>query len=309
MIVELNSERIPRNLLRGDSKIMGERGEMMSQDISMNEGMFDSSDGFQLFERWWVPEGETKAVVTIVHGFAEHSGRYSHVAKRLNENGYAVYTFDLRLHGRSGGAKAFVRSFDDYLADLDVFLARVREKEPQKPLFILGHSMGGTITTLYTITRKPDIKGLMLSGAALKMGDDISPILITLSGIIGSILPKLPTVKLDSGAISRDPEVIRSYDADPLNYRGGTPARTGAEIVKATRIIGERMEEIDVPLLIMHGTADRLANIEGSKELNERAHSSDKTLKLYKGLYHEILNEPEKEEVMADMVEWMNSHC
>jgi len=282
----------------------------VSNNISVkNEGMFEASDGFQLFERWWVPEGETKAVVVIVHGFAEHSGRYSHVAKRLNENGYAVYTFDLRLHGRSGGAKAFVKSFDDYLADLDVFIARVREREPQKPLFILGHSMGGTITTLYTITRKPDITGLMLSGAALKMGDDISPILISLSGIIGSILPKLPTVKLDSSAISRDAEVIKSYDADPLNYRGGTPARTGAEIVRATRTIQERMEEIDVPLLIMHGTADRLANIEGSKELNERARSADKTLKLYEGLYHEILNEPEKDEVMNDMVEWMNSHC
>ena len=282
---------------------------MMSQDMSMKEGIFEGADGFQLFERWWVPEGETKAVVVIVHGLAEHSGRYSHVAKGLNENGYAVYSFDLRLHGRSGGAKAFVKSFDDYLADLDVFLARVREKEPLKPLFVLGHSMGGTITTLYEITRKPDIRGLMLSGAALKMGDDIAPILITLSGIIGTILPKLPTVKLDSGAISRDPQVIRSYDADPLNYRGGTPARTGAEIVRATKIIGERMEAIEVPLLIMHGTADRLANIEGSKELNDRASSSDKTLKLYEGLYHEILNEPENEEVIADIVEWMNSRC
>ncbi len=274
-----------------------------------NEGMFEATDGFQLFERWWVPEGETKAVVVIVHGLAEHSGRYAHVAQRLNENGYAVYTFDLRLHGRSGGAKAFAKSFDDYLADLDVFLAKVREREPQKPLFVLGHSMGGAITTLHTITRKPDIRGLMLSAAALKMGDDISPILIGLSGIIGSIFPKLPTVKLDSGAISRDPEVIRSYDTDPLNYRGGTPARTGAEIVRATRMIGERMEEIAVPLLIMHGTRDRLANIEGSKELNERARSADKTLKLYEGLYHEILNEPEKDEVMADIIEWMNSHC
>ncbi|MBN2179336.1 MAG: lysophospholipase [Deltaproteobacteria bacterium] len=282
---------------------------MMSQNISTKEGMFEAADGFQLFERWWVPEGETKAVVVIVHGLAEHSGRYSHVAKRLNEDGYAVYTFDLRLHGRSGGAKAFVKSFDDYLADLDVFLARVREKEPQKPLFLLGHSMGGTISALFAITRKPDIRGLLLSAAALKMGDDISPILISLSGIIGSILPKLPTVKLDSGAISKDPEVIKKYDTDPLNYRGGTPARTGAEIVRATRIIQERMEEINVPILIMHGTADRLANIEGSKELNERARSADKTLKLYEGLYHEILNEPEKEEVMDDIIEWMNSHC
>jgi acylglycerol lipase len=273
------------------------------------EGMFEAADGFQLFERWWTPEGETKAAVVIVHGFAENSGRYFHVAERLINSGYAVYTFDLRLHGKSGGAKAFVRSFDEYLSDLDVFLDRTRERQPQKPLFLLGHSMGGSISTLFAITRKPDIRGLLLSAAALKMGDDISPILISLSGIIGTILPKLPTVKLDSSAISRDPKVIESYDNDPLNYRGGTPARTGAEMVRATKIMQERMGEIDLPLLIMHGTEDRLANIDGSRQLQERARSSDKSLKLYEGLYHEILNEPEKDQVMTDIIEWMDARC
>jgi acylglycerol lipase len=273
------------------------------------EGMFEAADGFQLFERWWTPEGETKAAVVIVHGFAEHSGRYFHVAESLINSGYAVYTFDLRLHGKSGGAKAFVRSFDEYLSDLDVFLDRTRERQPQKPLFLLGHSMGGSISTLFAITRKPDIRGLLLSAAALKMGDDISPILISLSGIIGTILPKLPTVKLDSSAISRDPKVIESYDNDPLNYRGGTPARTGAEMVRATKIMQERMGEIDLPLLIMHGTEDRLANIDGSRQLQERARSSDKSLKLYEGLYHEILNEPEKDQVMTDIIEWMDARC
>ena len=276
--------------------------------IQRNEGSFESTDGLRLFEQWWQPEAAPKAAVVIVHGFAEHSTRYTHVAEHLSSHGYAVATFDLRGHGRSEGRRAFIRSFDEFLADLDLFLARVCERYKGIPVFLLGHSMGGGITPLFVITRKPDINGLVLSAGALKISSDISPLLIRISGIVGRILPKLPTIKLDSSAISRDPEVVKSYDSDPLNYRGGTPARVGAEIVRATRRIQAQMEAITLPLLILHGTADRLTDVEGSKQLYARAGSKDKTLKLYEGLYHEILNEPEKGQVLDDVVQWLDAH-
>ncbi len=270
----------------------GETGQ-----VHHERGMFDARDGFRLFERWWLPKDASKATVVIVHGYAEHSERYVHVAQYLTGQGYGVYTFDLRYHGRSGTPKAYVRSFDDYLSDLDVFLERTRAREPGKPMFLLGHSLGGAIVTLFTITRKPDLKGIILSSPALMISDEVSPFLIKISGFIGRILPKLPAVKLACTAISRDPEVVRCYDADPLVYRGGTPARTGAELVRAIKIIQARMEEITLPVLIIHGTEDRLAKIEGSRQLYDRVNASDKTLKIYEGLYHETMNEPEEEQV------------
>lgn len=270
------------------------------------EGNFKANDGLNLFEQRWQPAKKTKSVIVIIHGYAEHSGRYAHVADYLVDHGYAVETFDLRSHGKSDGKNTFIRSFDDFLSDVDLFLKRVKERHPSKSLFLLGHSMGGLIASLFVVTRKPDVKGLMLSGASLKISDEISPLLVKLSSVIGAILPKLPTIRLDGTAVSRDPEVVKKYDSDPLNYRGGIPARSGAEFNRAMKQIQNQMGAITLPLLIMHGTGDRLADPAGSKQLYERAQSSDKTLKLYEGFYHEILNEPEKETVMGDIVEWVN---
>jgi alpha-beta hydrolase superfamily lysophospholipase len=271
-------------------------------------GTFKTSDGMNLFEQWWHPEKQPKANIAIVHGYAEHSTRYTHVAEYLMHQGYAVETFDLRGHGQSDGKRTFVRSFNEYLTDLEQFLERVRQRIKTENMFLLGHSMGGAIVTLFTITKKPDIKGLILSGPALKISDDISPLLVRLSSMIGTVLPHLPTIKLDSSGLSRDPEVVKRYDNDPLVYRGGIPARTGAEITGATKLIHAQMESVSLPLLILHGSNDRLADPEGSKSLHQRAQSNDKTLKLYQGLYHEVMNEPEKEMVLGDIVEWMEGH-
>lgn len=274
--------------------------------IQHQEGTFKTNDGINIFEQRWQPVTEPKAVIIIIHGYAEHSGRYAHVADYLANHGYAVETFDLRSHGKSDGKKTFIRSFDEFLSDVDLFLKRVQERHPNKNIFLLGHSMGGLIASLFVVTRKPNVKGLLLSGASLKISDEISPMLVKLSSVIGAIVPRLPTIKLDGTAVSRDPEVVKKYDSDPLNYRGGIPARTGAEFNRGVKQIQEQMAAITLPLLIMHGTADRLADPAGSKQLYERAQSHDKTLKLYEGFYHEILNEPEKERVLGDIVEWIN---
>jgi acylglycerol lipase len=274
--------------------------------INHSEGLFESKDGLKLFEQSWYPADEPKGFVIIVHGYAEHCARYKFVAKHLTDNGYAVFSFDLRGHGRSEGAKTFINSYDEYLSDLDLFLSRVKAQAKEKPIFLLGHSMGGAISTLFTITRKPEIRGLILSAAALKISASISPLLVRLSGVIGQILPTVKTIKLNSRYISRDPEVVSVYDSDPFIYRGGIPARTGAELTSAINQIQKSMSTLELPLLIMHGTDDRLTDMEGSKQLFAKASSNDKTLKLYDGLYHEILNEPEKERVLGDIVEWMD---
>jgi alpha-beta hydrolase superfamily lysophospholipase len=274
-----------------------------------NEGTFVSKDDVKLFEQYWQPANELKANIIIIQGLAEHSGRYVHVAEYLVNHGYAVATFDLRSHGQSDGKKTFIRSFDDFLSDVDLFLKRVRERHPNQKLFLLGHSMGGTITTLFALTRTPDVKGLILSSATLKLSDTISPFLVRISAVLGMLAPKLTTITIDSSAISRDPDVVKKYDTDPLVYRGGIPARTGAEFNRAIKLIQGQMELVTLPLLILAGTADRLSDPAGSQQLYERAQAKDKTLKLYEGFYHEILNEPEKEMVLSDIVRWLDVHC
>jgi len=275
-----------------------------------SEGTFKAKDGLDLYEQWWLPEGEMKAMVVIVHGLAEHSGRYAHVARALNEQGYGVGSYDQHGHGKSdpSGPKAVIDTFDGLWDDLDIFMARAHERADGKPIFLFGHSMGGEIIISYALKRQPEVKGLLASAAAVQISDDISPILITVASVLSKIAPKMPTVVLDGTAISRDQAVVEKYDSDPLNYRGGVPARTGGEMNRIIKFIKANMEKITLPILIMHGTADRLAAPQGSKDLYARVQSTDKTLKLYEGFYHEILNEPEQGEVIADMVQWLDAH-
>lgn len=265
-----------------------------------------TADGLQLFSQSWTPANPPRGHLLIVHGYAEHSSRYKHVAEFFTGEGFAVHTFDLRGHGRSGGKTAYVDRFDLYLKDLTAVLDHLKVSVGDTPIFLLGHSMGGAIVTLFVITRQPKrIRGILLSGAALKVNEDISPLLQKVSGVVGAWLPKVKTIKLDTKAMSRDPKVVEDYENDPLVYHGGTYARTGAELIRATKQIRANMEKFKLPVLIMHGTADRLTDPEGSKELERRAGSEDKRLELYNELYHELLNEPEQKQVMGDMLEWM----
>lgn len=279
----------------------------MAASIVPNETTFTTADNFTLFERTWNCENP-KGVVLITHGVAEHSGRYDHVAQSLVEGGFSVVGFDLRGHGKSSGKRNYIKSFQDHLNDLGEVLARTKDTFSELPVFLFGHSMGGGIVTLFAIQRNPDIRGILLSGPSVKVSDDISPLLQKVSGIISAILPKLPVITLESADISKDPQVVEAYDNDPLNYRGGILARTGAEILNATKQITSQASTISLPILIMHGTSDKLADVSGSEMFYEKVSSSDKTLKLYDGLYHEILNEPEQDQVKTDMLSWLDAH-
>ena len=269
------------------------------------EHTFSAADGIRLFERSWLPEGAPKAALAIVHGYAEHSGRYAYAGEALAARGYAVHALDLRGHGRSDGTRAFVRSFDEYLTDLRAFLDRVRTGYPGTPIFLLGHSMGGTVVALAAVVDHPAVDGILLSGpVTARSAPRIFERLISVSA---RVAPKLPLTKLSASAVSRDPEVVRLYDEDPLVYRGRMRVGLLAAMLRAARRVDSGIATMSLPALFMHGTADQLTSPEGSRDLYERAASSDKTLKLYDGLYHEILNEPERDEVIADITAWLDA--
>lgn len=276
--------------------------------MNHNHGLFQGCDGLMLFEQAWMPENERKAVVVLVHGLGEHSSRYEPVAEFLTSNGIGIETFDLRGHGKSDGRRAYINSFDEHLRDLDIFYERVEERHPGAPVFLYGHSMGATISVLHIITREVQFQGLLLSGILIKIGDDISPLLIKMSSIIGTYAPRMKTTKLDSASISRDPRIVKHYDEDPLNYRAGVPARTGQELITAMNRIQVQMGTITLPILIMHGSGDKMTDPGGSQELYDAVSSKDKTIKLYNGFYHEIHNDPEKQQVLDDIINWINGH-
>jgi len=261
-----------------------------------------------LYYQCWLPAGDPKAILLVVHGLAEHSGRYANLVNCFVPKGYGVYSHDQRGHGRSEGLRCYVDRFSDYVADLKTFLDIVRGQHGDSKILLVGHSMGGLIATAYAVDCKDELAGLLLSGPFLKMGSTVSPSLIAMARILSVLLPRMGTMVLDASAICRDQAVVDTYVNDPLVYRGKIRARLGAELIKIWQELPSQMPQINLPLLIMHGTADQLSDPEGSRLLYERVGSTDKTLKLYEGFYHEIFNEPEREQVFADMAAWLAAH-
>jgi acylglycerol lipase len=276
-------------------------------EVQHREARFRSTDGLELFEQSWFPEAP-RGVVALVHGYAEHSSRYEPVAVHLAGSGYAAHTFDLRGHGRSEGKRCFVRTFDEHLNDLSILLESARRRWPDAPVFLLGHSMGGLIAALFSLDRSSQLSGMILSAPSVMLGSDFSPFKIRTLSFLGRVMPKLPTARFPSASLSRDPAVVESYRTDALVYQGRAPARTARELVSAIRRAQAEMERIDLPLLVMHGGGDLVADVEGSRQLHARAGSQDKSLKIYDGFYHEIMNEPERERVLADVTVWLDAH-
>jgi alpha-beta hydrolase superfamily lysophospholipase len=269
------------------------------------ETHFNSHDGLQLYEQHWLPGQAVRAVVVVVHGFTEHSGRYARVAEELNEQGYAVYAMDLRGHGRSEGRRCYAGRFEDYLRDLDLLVENVRLREPDRPLILFGHCLGGLIASRWCITRQPAIQGLALSAPALRLRADLYPWLRPFAIFVGQMFPRLRVVRMGFRNISRDPAVVEAVRADPLVFHDRFPVRTISEILRAMRLTAAAFDQIRLPVVVLHGTADRVCAPEGSRELCRRAGSRLRTLHLYEGLYHEVLNEPERAEVMADLLDWL----
>ncbi len=271
-------------------------------------GVLPGANGVQLTFEDWRPEGPARGVVVLVHGYAEHIGRYKHVIAMLTERGYAVFAQDHRGHGRSSGERANVERFALYVADLRPLVRRAQEAMPGVPLFMYGHSMGGLIATHYALDYPDGLDGLILTSAAIQIGDDVSPLLKRVSGVAARVTPSLQLVKGAEGVLSRDPSVEAATRVDPLCYNGGIKARMGNELLNASLAAQARMGELRLPLLVMHGTADRYTNPAGSRRLYEAAASQDKTLKMWPDNYHELHNDLDCADVMDTLLAWLDAH-
>jgi alpha-beta hydrolase superfamily lysophospholipase len=266
--------------------------------------MIKSSQNITLYTKDYLVKNE-KANLLIIHGMHEHCGRYQHVAKMLNESGINVYTFDLRGHGNSGGPKNIVKDIDEYRQDVENVYRTIPKN---KPFFLLGHSMGGLIAVNFLLYReRTDITGVILSGPALEVGNDITPTTVKIVKFLGKYVPELKTSKLNPSSISRDPVTIEQYKTDPLITRHGAKAGLGLALINAITETKKDFNKFDFPVLIMHGGDDKIVNPEGSKELYATCKSKDKTLKIWDGAYHEIFNEINKKEVLEFMNAWITA--
>ncbi len=272
------------------------------------EGRFRGRQNIGLYYQSWLPAGHPKAILLVVHGLAEHSGRYSNLVNYFIPKGYAIFGLDHRGHGKSEGLRGYVDKFSDYLDDLRTFLDIVRSEYGNTKIFLVGHSVGGMIATAYALTHQGELAGLILSAPTFKVGSSVARLDIAAARVLSVLLPKMGIAPIDASAVSRDKAVVAAYVNDPLVYRGKIRARLGSELVNMIeKKLPPQMPELNLPILIMHATADRLSNPQGSRMLYEMSNSKDKTLKYYEGLYHEIFNEPEHTQVLAYMESWLTT--
>lgn len=262
-----------------------------------------TSDGLRLFAQSWTVDAP-KAVLGIIHGMGEHSGRYAHMATALNSEGISVVAFDHRGHGRSEGKRGHTPSYAFLLDGVDMLLAEMGKVAPGVPKFLFGHSMGGNVLLNHALERRPDVRGIIASGAYLRLAFEPPAIQVALAKLVKGILPALgqPT-NLDATAISRDPKVVEAYLNDPLVHGRITPAFF-VEVDARAKWAMDHAADLTLPLLIYHGDADRLTSHDASKEFAERA-KGDVTWKSWQGLYHECHNEPEQAEVFTLITEWI----
>lgn len=284
----------------------------MNAAVKWSEGFFEGKKKLRIYRQSWVPAAP-RATVVLVHGLGEHSGRYEHVARHLVSSGCAVYALDHRGHGKSEGPRAYVDRFANAVDDIDELVSHaVREQrgKGKQPLFLLGHSMGGALSLSYTLKHGDKLSGLILSGPAVAL-DGAPPMMKPIAKILSGLAPGLGMFAVDPKLVSRDPDMVAAYAADPLNAHGKVPARTLGEIVKFVEWVPAGLPLIKLPLLIQHGSQDKLAGVSGSEMVMSRVTSKDKTLKVYEGLYHEIYNEipADRAVVLKDLSDWIRAHA
>lgn len=267
-----------------------------------------SHDGLKLHAIRWRTPHAPKACVLIVHGISEHSGRYAHVAAELTANGYTTYSLDYRGHGRSEGERANIGEFPLAVEDVKQCYDWLAAEEAGLPVFILGHSQGTLVTLLYALTYPETISGVLLSAAMLGLAETAAP-LVALVNVLNRVVPRLKLMPLDTSTISRDPAVLEAAANDPLQYHERlTPHIIYAMIHESRRVL-QRLPSMTKPILIMHGTGDRLVPPNGSQLVYDAVGSTDKRLIWYDGLYHELCNEPEQGQVLSDIVDWLDDHA
>ncbi|ULP47752.1 alpha/beta hydrolase [Mycolicibacter virginiensis] len=272
------------------------------------ERTFEGVRGVPIVYDTWTPDTPPRAVVVLSHGFGEHARRYDHVAERFAAAGLVTYALDHRGHGRSGGKRVLCRSIAEYTDDFHTCAGIAAREHPGLPRVVLGHSMGGAIVFSYGVDRPDDYQLMVLSGPAVAMTDTVSPGLAFVAKAVGAIAPSLPVEKLDSALVSRDPAVVVAYNEDPLVHHGRVPAGVARALIKVGETMPTRAQALTAPLLVVHGADDGLVPAEGSRRLVECVGSNDVRLTVYPGLYHEVFNEPERAQVLDDVVGWIDAH-
>jgi acylglycerol lipase len=259
-----------------------------------------------LFTREWPAADSPVAGLLLVHGFAEHCGRYDHLARALVPLGLRVFAYDHRGHGRSPGRRGYIHRFEMLRTDLDAQIDRVAGMLGQLPLYLFGHSMGGLLLTHYlATTRHAPLAGAIISSPLLAIPESVPVWKLRASALLSATVPGLPVERLDASAISRDPAAVQAYEEDPLVYHGPIVARTGAELLRGIRQTLPRMKQIALPLLVLHGTSDRLAPVAGGQRLVDEAASADKTFHGVPDGFHELLNDLGGEATLGVVQAWL----
>ena len=275
------------------------------------ESKFEGNNGINFYIRGWDPtNNRPKALLSLVHGLGEHTGRYLHVGKSMTDAGYALVGFDLRGHGKSGGARGHFPSLDAVMQDMRQFSKFLVQRYPDIPHFLYGHSLGGLLSLAYALQYPAGLNGVIVTGAALRSSLQEQKNKIAMVNLLGSLLPNITVPSgLDATTISRDADVVQKYINDPLVH-DKTSLGLGKSALKAIEQCFSHTKEFGPPLLIMHGADDKLTYPSGSEDFAKLATETNKdvTLKLWDGLYHEIHNEPEKAEVFKVMIEWIEKH-
>lgn len=275
----------------------------------MQTDSFTTFDGINIHTKYWQPANESERVVIIIHGIGEHSGRYLQIAEALRDADHHVYSLDHRGHGQSSGKRLNMSSPTNFIDDLKQYYDRIKSSHPDAKIYILGHSMGSVISLQFILTNPELIEAVVITGTATDVASGVPPALQMIANFIYLFFPNAPISPPGSmDVLSRDPEIVKQAENDPLMNHGWTPIAIAKFVLDTGVMIQESANEISLPIIFMHGEADELTPISGSKIMYERVSSEDKTLKTWADMRHEIMNEIGREEVIEEIVDWFNKH-
>ncbi len=268
------------------------------------QGFFTGAGNCSLFYQRWLPATQLQAVLVVVHGLGGHSGWHSAIATYFVPRQYGVYTFDLRGHGRSPGQRGHINHWDEFRADLACFVQFIQQEQPHTPIFAVGHSLGGTILLDYVLHHPQTLEGIVVTAPAIG-AVAISPLKLALGRLLSRIWPQfsLPT-GFDLTCSTRDPEVLAAYEQDPLRHRQGT-ARLSTEFQQAVNRIQSQAASLQIPILLLHGTADCVVPIFGSRQFFDRLTLPQKAKREYTGAYHDLYNDLNRDQVLGDIEAWL----
>ena len=280
---------------------------MEGEYLRRAEDYFETARGSSLFFRSWQPSLPERVIV-LVHGFGEHSGRYEEFASWFCRRGFAVYAHDQQGHGHSPGKRGHVDQFDDFLDDVERLIEVAALEHPNLPRVLIGHSMGGLIVTSLACRRRPSVNFVVASSPALSLAPDISPVKLRMARLLRRIVPRLAmSAGLDASGLSSDANVVRDYLADPLVH-GQVTMAMGAGMSDTILRTEGTAGDVEVPMLLLHGESDRLCRVEGSRAFYAgmpQAEQMGSAIRTYPDMLHEIFNEPDREKIFADLLDWL----